>query len=501
MGPQPITTFDPIAELRFWQRFHVRLTLAYATAVFLILGVAGTLSYRFAVDARMTGLQERLLITAQALAEGIEAEALVGPLGASTASHRDLHDRFRQTARLDASVHAIYVMRFGMAPGELEFVVDWARDGDVAEPGSPYDATALPVLLRGLERPSVEERLFVDAWGASLSGYAPVRDASGESVGLVGVDVMEETIGAIRRTVFVSTAGLTLGAAFMLALVGVGVGRSVRGPLASLIEAAAAVSEGAFHTRLGLRRDDEFGVVGRHFDRMAAGLAEREVIRDTFGRYVSPEVARQVLASADGPKLGGEERVVTVLFSDLRGYSTICEGLGASEVVALLNRYLAGMQEVIDAHDGVVIEFLGDAILAVFGAPVPQPDHAEKAVRCATEMRARLAALNVTWEREGLASSWQQVGLDALRHRIGVHSGTVVAGNLGSATRVKYAVIGDTVNIAARLEQLNKELGTEILLSGDTLDQLPGDLVARVSDRGEIRIKGRAEPVRVHEVG
>ena len=140
-------------------------------------------------------------------------------------------------------------------------------------------------------------------------------------------------------------------------------------------------------TRLHMQRRDEFGVMGRHFDSMAEALQDREFVRETFGRYVSEDVAKLLLDQRIHTELAGEERVVTVLISDIRGYSTISERLPPVQVVDMLNRYLSAMNEVIDEHKGCVIEFLGDAILAVFGAPHYLPDHSERAVRCALSMR------------------------------------------------------------------------------------------------------------------
>ena len=229
----------------------------------------------------------------------------------------------------------------------------------------------------------------------------------------------------------------------------------------------------------------------------AAGGPSRRptVLRQAFGRYVSEDVARAVLARPGGTKLGGETR--DVLFSDVRDYSTISEKLPPAEVVDLLNEYFGAMSEVIDRQGGCVIEFLGDAILAVFGAPGELPDHAERAVRAALQMQRRGAELNLAWERNGKASLWKERGIPALASRIGVHTGRVVAGNLGSKTRMKYAVIGDTVNAASRVEHLNNTLGTDLLFTEEVRIRLPPELVALARDAGEHPVKGRGQPVHV----
>jgi adenylate cyclase len=164
----------------------------------------------------------------------------------------------------------------------------------------------------------------------------------------------------------------------------------------------------------------------------------------------------------------------------------------------MLNQYLSEMNLLIDEHQGCVIEFLGDAVLAVFGAPARSEAHARNAVECALAMRERLAQLNAEWRRSGLAHCWTDRGIEELTARIGVHTGRVVAGSQGGATRMKYAIIGDAVNVAARLEALNKDLGTRLLISADVYAQLPGELAQRFASRGAHHVKGREQQVQVY---
>jgi len=188
-----------------------------------------------------------------------------------------------------------------------------------------------------------------------------------------------------------------------------------------------------------------------------------------------------------------------VLFSDLRGYSTISETLSPTETVEFLNEYMSVMNHEIDKEGGCIIEFLGDAILAVFGAPSALEDHPAHAMRCAMAMRAGLVVFNERMNAEGRAP-WQKKGMEGLGQRIGIHTGNVVAGNLGSKVRVKYAVIGDAVNVASRCEGLNKVLGTEILCTASTWELLPEDLKSQLSDKGAHDVKGRASKVQVYAI-
>jgi adenylate cyclase len=419
--------------------------------------------------------------------------------------YRDFVSRFEQVCEAEADITSIYVLRPIEKPGYMKFAADYVRKGrpvGAAKVGQEYDATRAHRMFEALHHPTVEQELYVDEWGETLSGYAPVGPipAGGRAVAMVGVDVSSARIQRLKREVLGVTLLFYGIATVLIGLAALLVGRNVRGPLSSIIDATSQIADGRFDVRAGLRREDEFGILGRHFDHMAAGLQERERIRDTFGRYVSPDVARRILATREHELMDGEEREVTVLLSDLRNYSTISEFLPPAQVVTLLNRYLAVMNDVIDAHGGTIIEFLGDGILCVFGAPGDQPDHAARAVACAGEMRAGLGVLNAALEREGIARAWKDRGIPDLGARIGLHTGRVVAGNLGSARRMKYAVIGDTVNVAARCEALNKELGTDILLTDAVRAALPADVAALAVSRGSHRVKGREQAVEVYSV-
>jgi adenylate cyclase len=169
-----------------------------------------------------------------------------------------------------------------------------------------------------------------------------------------------------------------------------------------------------------------------------------------------------------------------------------------TELIGMLNDYLAEMSEVIFKYQGMINEFEGDGILAVFGAPLDLPQHAECAVSAGEEMLEVVKKINVEWEASGRLEHWRAVGIDSLAIRIGIHSGAVVAGNIGTEKRMKYAVIGDTVNTAARIEALNKELETSILFSTPTKRLL--DAKHRPQSLGAHYVKGKAEPVEVYTV-
>jgi class 3 adenylate cyclase len=241
----------------------------------------------------------------------------------------------------------------------------------------------------------------------------------------------------------------------------------------------------------------------RELDSVSAALAKSKVeyahIKDVFGRYVVPDVVEEILKHSSEIKLGGDLKDVSIIFTDIRGYSTLSEKMSPTDTISLLNEYFGEMSEIINKYRGTIIEFEGDGILAVFGAPLSQEDHADRAFRCSLEMLERIPELNVRWDADGTSRHWRSVGLPSFRVRIGLHSGSVVVGNVGSQQRTKYAVIGDTVNTTARIESLNKELKTLFLMSSATRAQID-DAGREIKDMGVHDVKGRVEPVAVFTV-
>jgi class 3 adenylate cyclase len=229
---------------------------------------------------------------------------------------------------------------------------------------------------------------------------------------------------------------------------------------------------------------------------LAIGLAEdhrhSEVrngfITEVFGRYVARDVVEKLLDDPNGLKLGGEKRVVSVLMCDLRGFTIIAERLPPERVVEMLNIYLSSMAEVVTAHRGIINDFIGDGILAMFGAPIRRDDFTESAVRCAIAMQSAMKDVN-----ERIA----QFGVPPLDMGIGINTGEVVVGNIGSLERAKYGVVGNTVNLASRIESAT--VGGQILVSRSTIDALPG--ILEILGEMTVQVKGAAEPMTVFDIG
>jgi class 3 adenylate cyclase len=270
-----------------------------------------------------------------------------------------------------------------------------------------------------------------------------------------------------------------------LVLVGVVIWLVVRGlarPVDVLLGAMHCVDCDDLRTRAPVVSDDELGRLTERFNRMLAGLEERDRIRRTFARFVPESVAAGLLANEGA--IASQEREATVLFADIEDFTAIASRLAPREVVQMLNDYFAEIARAIHARGGVITQFQGDAVLASFNLPVADPEHARHAVEAALEAQARL--------REATFAPGIR-----LHARIGIATGPVVGGTVGGDERLGYTVHGDTVNLAARLEALNKELGSRILLSPRTAQLVDGGMTLR--DRGTVAVRGFAQPLRVFE--
>ena len=253
---------------------------------------------------------------------------------------------------------------------------------------------------------------------------------------------------------------------------------SISEPISELRQATRRLGAGDFSTRVPVTTTDETGELASSFNQMAAGLEERERIRDAFGAYVDQEVAEHILR--EGTDLGGEEVEVTMMFIDVRDFTGFAERSSAPEVVATINRLFERAVPIIHEHRGHVDKFVGDGLLAVFGAPRRQDDHADQALAAACEV----------------AEAVEDEFGDQLEIGVGLNSGSVVAGNVGGAGRLEFSVIGDAVNTAARVEAATRKTGDTILVAERTKELLADSNVPLV-ERSGVTLKGKRQAVAV----
>jgi class 3 adenylate cyclase len=318
-------------------------------------------------------------------------------------------------------------------------------------------------------------------WSIRAELLDPDDPAQGRRVVAVPLDDVLAPFNRIQQALLAGGGGALL----LSALLGAFLSRSLTRPVRALVAATARVATGDYGAEVSVTTRDEMRTLADAFNDMTRGLLLRERYRSVLNKVVSQDVAAELLKGE--VELGGENRLVTVLFADIRGFTALTEGMEPQRVIGLLNECMECLSRAIDAEGGVVDKFIGDEVMAVFGAPVTQEDHARRAVNAAQRMRTGMLALNEDRTRRGE----RPLGVG-----VGINSGVAVAGNMGSTNRLNYTVVGDAVNLASRLA--GQARAGEILISGATL-RLAGEGV-RAPLLGERALKGFSSEVQVFAV-
>jgi adenylate cyclase len=270
--------------------------------------------------------------------------------------------------------------------------------------------------------------------------------------------------------------------------------RSLVEPIRRLLGGTQSIEQGDLTVEISVHTRDELAALADSFNHMVIGLREKERIKTTFGQYVDPRIVRGLLDNRLAAE-GGQRQVMTVFFSDLANFTQMCEGLTPDTAVRFLNRYFSLMSDIVRARQGIVDKYIGDSVMAFWGPPFSdEAAHAELCCTAALEQMAQLEAFRA--DLPNLIGV--RYGLPQVDIRIGIASGEVTVGNIGSDTSRGYTVIGDTVNLASRLEQANKFYGTRILVSAETR-RLAGETLA-FREIDSLRVAGKQEPIRVHEL-
>jgi adenylate cyclase len=316
---------------------------------------------------------------------------------------------------------------------------------------------------------------------------APLK-YQGLKVGEVCIAISQKKISENIRNAEIFVGILTVVMTALGILMSLGLSMYFSRPIRQLGESTRALGMGQFSHRVKMTRNDEFADLAYAFNRMAEDLEVKEKIKDSFGRYVTPEIVEMILANPDKQWMKGSKVEATVLFVDIRGFTSIAEQLDPGAIVDLLNDYLARVTEAVIKHGGHLNKFLGDEAMAVFGAPLSIPYHAEAAVKAAMDIQKQIEELN---HRKNMDSVTIGVG-------VGVNSGEMVAGNLGSEKKMEYTVIGDNVNVASRLTSL-AEAGA-ILITQATYERVQDRSWFAVDERGKVSIRGRKGKVMIYSV-
>ncbi len=325
------------------------------------------------------------------------------------------------------------------------------------------------------------------------------RSADGNSVvwgalakvGYAGLSVVTEkseahSLAPIKKVL--ETSGfLALMILFLAFLLGYLYSFTITSPIQKLVRATQQITEGDFKVVLKDEGSDEIARLSSAFTEMARGLEERDRVKATFSKFHSKEIAEKLLSGE--VSLGGERKAAVIFFSDVRGFTEMSERLQPEEVVEMLNEYMTLMVAVITRNGGVVDKYVGDAIMALWGVPIEGSDDARNAVQACLEMRSELASLN---------ARRMERGQEPLRIGMGLNYGEVIAGNIGSNEKMDYTVIGDSVNLASRIESMTKAYGTDLLISGSVHERIEGRFICEAAKSA--RVKGKSNAIEVYHV-
>lgn len=357
----------------------------------------------------------------------------------------------------------------------------WAEDRCVVQTAG-VDTELERLITRAAERgETVRSRAGGNEYTVRTQPLTADDPSQGQRVIAIPLDEVQAPFDRIERALLAGGGGALL----LSALLGVALSRSLTRPMRALVAATGRVAEGDFDAEVAATSDDEMGTLAHAFNDMTRGLRAREQYRSVLNKVVSHDVFEELMRG--DVELGGESREVSVLFADIRGFTPLTEGMAPQEVIALLNGCMEYLSRAIDAERGVVDKYIGDEVMAVFGAPVVMEDHARRAVSAAVRMREGIAAFNADRERRGEPP---------IAIGVGINSGVAVAGNMGSTNRMNYTVVGDMVNLASRLAGLAGP--GEILVSGSTLERVGSGITA--PPLGGRALKGFSAEVEVYAV-
>jgi class 3 adenylate cyclase len=447
--------------------------LLFVLSSFIVLA----LSYNANVNLRRTvvlmeqSTQEFLLAAAHALSDYIDIEELdryhrpediYTAAGEFTPEYRELKEKLVKFAEKYQVLYAYYWRPYG--GDQIQYIVDNDYSEDICTP-----ETFFP--LENLSMELIEKKIAVVThfdeytltWDGLISALIPVFDQDGRICAAAGVDISD------ARILFQRDA-------------------TIRRYILQVIAITATILASGAMFLLYRQKIQQLNVFNANLQIMVKEETKKVLaLNETFGRYLSDEIVKDLLETPDGLSLGGKKQNISVIFSDIRGFTAMSEQMDVEDAVAMLNHYFSVMVEVIHKYRGTVIEFLGDGILAIFGAPVAYENHPDSAVACAVEMQIAMDEVN-EWNIKNR--------FPLMETGVGINSGETIVGNIGSPKSMKYNVIGSNVNLASRIESFST--GGQILISGNTRALVGAEL--RIGQELEVLPKGLREPITVYQV-
>ncbi|TGL18689.1 HAMP domain-containing protein [Leptospira yanagawae] len=354
------------------------------------------------------------------------------------------------------------------------------------------DLTGMPIVKSMLtSAPSTGQMSYLDdeLGGNYLGSFQKIGFADAGVITIVSEEKAFADVYKSQKTnLYIAGIGLCSALIFVFFF-----SKTITKPVLQLLSATLEIAKGNFKIGIKPTTQDEVGLLTKYFIDMGQGLEEREKVKNILGSMIDPVVVQEAMVDLAALKRGSETHI-TAFFSDVASFSTISEQLKSADLASLLNEYLSAMTIILKKHEGVLDKYIGDAIVGIFNAPVPVLDHELKAARASVDMVLKLKELREYWTKNNLYSKEAQV-MDA---RIGLNSGPAKVGFMGTDALASYTMMGDTVNLAARLEAAGKDYGVNILITDPIRDKIKDEMLTRFVDL--VRVKGKNEPVRIHEL-
>lgn len=477
--------------MRVPSRFSLRLSLATALigAVLLTSLLLGVITFSLWRQSMRDDLAKRLSElagTAALLVDPVVHAGLTQPDDMQSVGYQVLREKLRSVRLLSPDVHFLYTFRWLAGEPGPRFILDTGIPGvDFSPLGEAYQ-TLTPSLRAAFEPPyriQVDREFYTDEYGTFLSAFAPLVRPDGTLEGVLGIDMDAHRIVGFEIQLMALVGSLTLGITLLMALLSWWFSRRISRPLLALSRDMGRIQ--AFQLDEVVEVDtriSEVLIMKESLENMKKGLR-------SFQKYVPRDLVAELIGLQKEAVLGTEKAEVTVFFCDLANFTNASESLANEDLNHLLTGYFDLVTRILQAHGATVDKFIGDAVMAFWNAPKPTPDHAWKAA---------VAALEVQRGLKKLALEWGSRGLPPLATRIGLNSGTVLVGNVGHQNRLSYTVLGDAVNLASRLESLNKYYGTSILAGEETLLALGNRVAWRPVDK--VAVKGKTQGTFIGEL-
>jgi len=472
-------------------RLSLRLSLASALigAVLLTSALLGTVTFTVWRQSIRDDLQKRLGELAATVSLMIDPAVHHGLTQSSDMdgqAYKNLRAKLKAVRAQSSDVHFLYTYRWTPGEESPKFVLDTGTEGvDFSPLGTVYESMT-PTLRASFFPPyrvRVETEPYTDEYGTFLSAFAPILGADGQIEGVLGIDMDASHIQALETHLLSLVLGMT---ALITVFMGFGswwFSRRISKPLLALSHDMSLIQEFQLDGVLNIKTQiNEVVLMKTSLDNMKKGLR-------SFKKYVPADLVADLIGLQQEARLGTTKREITVFFCDLENFTTISEQLSPEDLNLMLSGYFDAVTRALQRHGATIDKFIGDAVMAFWNAPRDLPDHA---------LRGALATLEVRQSLELLCESWKKVGLPNMSTRVGLNTGSVMVGNVGYEDRLSYTALGDAVNLASRLESLNKVYGTYILVGEATLSQLGNQVAYRVIDR--VAVKGRSKGTRIGEL-